>query len=382
MSSNLFECKGCTGELKIIANGIGRCLSCGEKPPIPKENAGLFNRANKLRFENKDFDVAGKLYEKIVREWPDEPEACWGLLLCRFGIKYVKDQDVALLPTCHRTLATSILDDADFRAALANAAGEARAYYEVQAALIDVHQKRNKQIAAQEEPCDVFIGFEATDAQGVPTADSLKALELYCHSTKQLSLKVFFSSDMLKDKIGEEYEPIIFAALTSAKVMVLIAGRSEHMSATSVKNEWRRYLRMLEEAAKAGHTKRIVAVLCGMKPEQLDSELDHLQAVDLNEFGALDKLRANINGFIGQEKAPAQALLTTAISAELTAEALAAKQARNALELGKQALEKASGSRPPRISPRPSRPTTPAARPAWAASSRTTSSRVSTTSTS
>ncbi len=38
-----------------------------------------------------EFDKAQDLYEKIVSANPNEAEAYWGIVLCKYGIEYVED---------------------------------------------------------------------------------------------------------------------------------------------------------------------------------------------------------------------------------------------------------------------------------------------------
>jgi len=69
---------------------------------------------------------------------------------------------------------------------------------------------------------------------GRRTPDSVLANDLY-HELTQEGYKVFFSRITLEDKLGYEYEPYIFAALNSAKVMVVLGTRSEYFESAWVK---------------------------------------------------------------------------------------------------------------------------------------------------
>lgn len=336
-----FRCKICGDtEFTELESGLLQCRSCKHKTPKPKDNADLMERANSLRFDTKDFDEAASIYEEVIRLTPDEAEAYWGRMLCRYGIEYVKDSDGTYLPTCHRTIEGSILDDADYKMALSKAADGMRGYYTTEAETIDAYQKKIKLIASREEPYDVFISFKATDERGLPTPDSLLAQELYYYLTKNLGLKVFFSNITLKDKAGQEYEPIIYAALTSATVMVLVGTKPEYINATWVKNEWSRYTKMMATAAKENKTKYIVCAIKDMRPEQLPSALSSYQAVNLGELGAKEKLCSNIDSLIGDLRVASQAKAAAApISMENVAGDMLAQEAANLCRLGFQALE-------------------------------------------
>ena len=53
---------------------------------------------------------------------PEEAEAYWGLVLCKYGIEYVDDPATGKkIPTCHRSSFDSIMEDSDFEQALENA---------------------------------------------------------------------------------------------------------------------------------------------------------------------------------------------------------------------------------------------------------------------
>ncbi len=82
----------------------------------------------------------------------------------------------------------------------------------------------------------MFICYKESDANGRRTPDSVLANDLY-HQLTQEGFKVFFARITLEDKHGSAYEPYIFAALNSAKVMVVLGTRPEYLTAVWVKNE-------------------------------------------------------------------------------------------------------------------------------------------------
>lgn len=69
---------------------------------------------------------------------------------------------------------------------------------------------------------------------GRRTPDSVLANDLY-HQLTQENLRVFFARITLEDKIGQEYEPYIYSALMSAKVMVVLGTKPEYFKAVWVK---------------------------------------------------------------------------------------------------------------------------------------------------
>ena len=224
----IFKCKMCGEPLDLFKaeKGICRCHMCNTTQTISRLSSekveGLFGRAVHLRRIN-DFDGAKTEYEQILTEDPEDCEAYWGVVLCRYGIEYVKDPKTgARVPTVHRTQFASIFDDEDYKLALEYANDEQRALYEKEATLINEIQKGILEISSKEEPFDVFICYKETDSEGRRTEDSVLAQELHKELCRD-GLKVFFARVTLEDKLGSEYEPYIFSALNSAKVMVVLA---------------------------------------------------------------------------------------------------------------------------------------------------------------
>ena len=246
----IYKCKMCSGEL-AVQEGVSviECDYCGTKQTVPTakdENLqGLFNRANILRMKS-EFDKAEQIYEKILQADETQAEAYWGLILCKYGIEYVEDpKTFNRVPTCHRTSFDSIIADDDYKAALQYADGVQRGLYENEAKEIDRIQKEILALSQKEEPYDVFICYKETDDTGRRTQDSAIANDIYYQLTNQ-GFKVFYAAITLEDKLGSAYEPCIFAALNSAKVMLAVGTKSEFFNAVWVKNEWSRFLKMMK----------------------------------------------------------------------------------------------------------------------------------------
>lgn len=184
----------------------------------------------------------------------------------------------------------SILADADYLAAVENAPDEeSRRIYQEEAARIAEIQKGILAISANKKPYDVFICYKETDENGQRTRDSQWAQDVYYGLTEQ-GLKVFFSRITLADKLGQQYEPYIFAALNSAKVMVVIGSRPEYFNAVWVKNEWSRYLSLM----KHDHKRLLIPCYRDMDPYDLPEELSMLQSQDMSKIGFMQDLLRGI----------------------------------------------------------------------------------------
>lgn len=299
---SLFKCKMCGGSLEIN-NGatIAECEYCGTKQTLPKTNddviSNLFNRANNLRMKC-EFDKAAQIYEKIVQQDDSEAEAHWGIVLCKYGIEYVEDpKTFKRIPTCHRTLFEAVTTDADYLAAIDYSDAAQQHIYESEARAIDRIQKDILVIAKNEKPFDVFICYKETDENGKRTIDSTIANDIYYQLTQE-GFKVFFAAITLEDKLGQEYEPYIFAALNSAKVMLVLGTKPEHYSAVWVKNEWSRFLQLM----KTDRSKLLIPCYRDMDAYDLPEEFAHLQAQDMGKIGFINDVVRGIKKIIAADE--------------------------------------------------------------------------------
>ncbi|WP_349671624.1 TIR domain-containing protein [Lacrimispora sp.] len=287
----VLKCKMCGGDIEAAPNQTyGTCDHCGSTMTLPKaadeQITNLYNRANHFRRQN-DFDRAVSAYENILNIDASSAEAHWGLVLSKFGIEYVEDpQSRERIPTCHRVQNESILTDTDYLSALENAEDAyTKNLYESEAKRIADIQKSILTISAQEKPYDVFICYKETTDGGSRTKDSSMAQDVYYQLTNE-GYKVFFARITLEDKLGQEYEPYIFAALNSAKVMVVIGTKQEHFNATWVKNEWSRYLAL----SKNDRSRLLIPCYSDMDAYDLPEELSMLQSQDMTKIGFIQDL--------------------------------------------------------------------------------------------
>lgn len=287
----LLKCKMCGGDIQATVNQTyGTCDHCGSTMTLPQATdeqiANLYNRANYFRRQN-DFDKAMMAYENILNINASSAEAHWGLVLSKYGIEYVEDpQSHERVPTCHRVQNDSILSDADYLSAMENAADlYTKNLYELEAKRIAEIQKSILLISAKEKPYDVFICYKETTDGGSRTKDSAMAQDVYYQLTDE-GYKVFFARITLEDKLGQLYEPYIFAALNSAKVMVVIGTKQEYFNAVWVKNEWSRYLALI----KKDRSKLLIPCYSEIDVYDLPEELSMLQSQDMTKIGFIQDL--------------------------------------------------------------------------------------------
>ncbi len=309
----LFKCKMCGGSLEVNDETVVTCDYCGTQQTLPKANdeivQNLFNRANTLRLKC-EFDKAEQIYEKILQENDAEPEAHWGLVLCKYGIEYVEDpKTYKRIPTCHRTSYDAVMTDAEYLAAVQYADVVQRSVYEAEARAIDRIQRDILAIVRDEKPFDVFICYKETDESGRRTVDSAIANDIYYQLTQE-ALKVFYAAITLEDKLGQEYEPYIFAALNSAKVMLVIGTKPQYFSAVWVKNEWGRFLALM----KSDRSKLLIPCYRDMDAYELPEEFAHLQAQDMSKIGFINDVVRGIRKIVKKDEPQVSVVKETVVT--------------------------------------------------------------------
>ena len=298
----LFKCKSCGGNLVVQENAsIAVCEHCGSQQTLPKTQdvniQNMFNRANNLRLKC-EFDRAADIYEKIIELDDTEAEAHWGIILCKYGIEYVEDPvDHRRVPTCHRASYDPVTKDTDYIAARDYSDTLQQAIYEAEAKAIDRIQRDILAVVRNEKPFDIFICYKETDENGKRTIDSVRANEIYYELT-ELGYKVFYAAITLEDKLGQAYEPYIFAALNSAKVMLVLGTKPEYFNAVWVRNEWSRFMRLMKNDRK----KILIPCYLNMDAYDLPDEFSHLQAQDMSKMGAINDIIRGIQKVIKKEE--------------------------------------------------------------------------------
>lgn len=312
----VFKCKMCGGALEINDNQtVATCEYCGTTQTLPKldddKRANMYDRANHFR-RNNEYDKAMGIYEQILNEDNTDAETYWSLVLCKYGIEYVEDPTThKRIPTVNRTQYTSVFDDDNYKSALQYADVYQKQVYQEEATAINEIQKGILAISQNEEPFDVFICYKETDNAGRRTPDSVLANDLYYQLTQE-GFKVFFARITLEDKLGTAYEPYIFAALNSAKAMVVLGTKPEYFNAVWVRNEWSRYLSLI----KQGQKKVLIPAYKDMDPYDLPDEFSHLQSQDMSKLGFMQDLIRGIKKIVNADAPTAMVVKETVVSGQ------------------------------------------------------------------
>lgn len=135
------KCKYCGGNVEQFpGNALGICCACGSKMTLPRvddeHRASAHNFGNYLR-RNGNFEKALAAYQRILQEDPEDAEASWCSVLCRYRIQYERTgEDGPWRPKSNLKEPGSIFQDGDYLAALANSEGAVHLQYEKEAANI------------------------------------------------------------------------------------------------------------------------------------------------------------------------------------------------------------------------------------------------------
>lgn len=302
----VIKCKMCGAGVEMAPDQkYGTCEHCNNIVTFPKisddQRLAAYDRGDHFR-RNGDFDKALAVYEQIIRDDPSDAEAHWCCVLCRFGIEYVQNPgDSQWIPTCHRASFDSILEDVDYQAALEYSDGVTRNHYQAEAKRFSEIQKGILAISRQEDPYDIFICYKESDGRGGRTQDSVLAQDIY-YQLMDAGYRIFFSRITLEDKAGTEYEPYIFAALHSAKVMLVVGTRQEYFNAVWVRNEWGRFLAMMRKDKE----KLLIPCYRDMDPYDLPEALSILQAYDMSKIGFVQDLLRGLKKILYKEEEKSQ----------------------------------------------------------------------------
>ena len=300
MSEN--TCNVCGANL-IYKDGRWVCPACGaykEEEISNEEVTLLYNASQKLRLAS--FDDAEELYADIVKKYPKNSEAHWGLVLSRYGIKYEDDYDGRKLPTCYAATMESFLSDKEYLAALSCAPdAKVRAYYEEQGKIIEKNRIEWYEKASKEPKYDVFLCFKDSDRENniERTDDSIEVANLYTYLSGK-GYRVFFSRVSLRDKTGDKYEPYIYNALNTASVMLVYGSKPEYFESVWMKNEWTRFLKRMREGLKVDGS--LIVAYDGMNPAELPKVFSKLQCLDARKKTFYGDLEEQIKRVIDRTK--------------------------------------------------------------------------------
>lgn len=280
--TTILECSNCGALLGMVSGRFVKCKYCEcvieIKNNIDELSTLLVSAAAQLR--KAEFEDAEESYKDILMRFPDSHEAYWGLLLSKNGIVFVDDLlENKKVPTCYKICTESLIDDENLHKAVSLAPTELSNNYRRMAEKIENIRIKWLSISENEPLYDVFICFKDSDPQNNidRTYDSYEAQAIYSHLCDE-GYRVFFSRETLRDKVSEFYEPYIFNALNTAKVMIVYGQKAEYIESTWLKNEWGRFVKKIAAGEKADNS--LIVAYEKMNPTSLPLGLRNRQAMN------------------------------------------------------------------------------------------------------
>ncbi len=285
----VIQCKRCGGDLELLKTGewVARCTNCGAQITIPdprqEQMAALLQRADALR-RNLEFEKAQMLYERMIDQQPDNAEAHWGFLLTSYGIVYEQQgSEKRWAPTIHLLRYDSIFKHRSWQQLQACARPETRPVYERDAQEIDRLMQKVMETLRRQEAFDVMI-ICAQDDTAVHHAQEIREL------LQRSDIRVFFGLENLRASLDADREAHTFAALLSAKILLVVGTAQEQFQTPVLRSRWRQFQRLM----KQDDQKRLITLYRDLEVTALPTELMLLQALDLGQVGALETLRENL----------------------------------------------------------------------------------------
>ena len=280
-SETTFLCPTCGSTQGVESGNHVKCSFCGNQYRKKLQNepvyADLAYAVNER--QEADFDKARRRYDALIDKYKTGSgmeEAYWGRFLCeQYVIFYHNDRGEAV-PSfwninnepCHKS--------SNYQRALkfAEYSGN-RENYENLANLIEEYKEKYRRIKKEfPQGSDIFICFK--DAG---TDDANLGYKIYNKFAGKYH--IFFSRESLNNISGNDYEPYIYHALTTAKIMIVLCSDRDRLESKWVHNEWWRFWKFSQTKEKT-----IIPVLrenfdAARLPTELGNCQAHKEDVDL-----------------------------------------------------------------------------------------------------
>ena len=288
------NCKNCGAELfeNNAVDGVVECEYCFSRYPVPKKGlspaAYEFLRIGEHELDVGRFDEAYSAYEKAAGLDPEEPEAQFGMALARFKVQYLRDEvNNRLQAICNEITDKKFQDDSRYLSALSYATEAQREEYRKRAEEIDYIRSEFYDLKNSGIDFDCFLCVKVTGADGEKTEDSRDADYIY-DLLKDAGFKPFYSERNIRNRTGADYEAMILYALRAADTMLVICREEEYLQTPWVKNEYTRFLRLVNDEEKESDALSIVYY---EKPiERLSGKRGKIQGIDFSRRDADRKI--------------------------------------------------------------------------------------------
>ncbi len=310
MPDIIVTCPHCSGSNTIDSSlRTVHCKWCREDFLLETVDSHIFDDAIRKR-NYLEFDEATSELENLLSSGNHSAELYFQLLLSDYGVSYVDVNDetsIRQIPTLNRLQNKSIFEKEEYKKLEKELSDdkEKLEIYRKKLEEIDKLRADSIKLMEKQDPFDIFICYKRTkriNDESYRTKDSETARRLYDKFSKW-GLKVFFAEETLHHEFaGKAFEPIIYSALMSAKVFILVCAspkEPEMILSPWVKNEWQRYKKRIE--TESDSKLRLIPVFDnGFEPEQLPKQLYSKKMGNFEGLTLNDEFDKNILNVINQ----------------------------------------------------------------------------------
>lgn len=316
-NSSDFNCEQCgqayNDRWKKLGPTLYACNRCGQARTIllydeqdqeslrQIELDSLIGRNVIPNLDDLNFKAAEMFLRGLREDYPNSPKVYFYSALADNAICYTQDDidPEKYIPTLNDIRGTTIFKNPNVIKCLELAIGDEKQHY--QDTFDYIEKKRNEiknEFTKGTYHYDVFISCKVTevdpatkgpilDGRGKPlkTREAELAHEV-CRLLWKSGVENVFYSEVEKDKMaGKRFENVIFSALHQAKVLILVANKREYIDWRWVRNEWKRFLNVMDEA-QDGVQRKLIVYTEELAVNELPRELQRYQIVNRKDVGA------------------------------------------------------------------------------------------------
>ena len=270
----LFQCPSCGSTEGIEHDKFVKCKCCGNKYRRDLKDEPIYADLSYAVNERQeaDFDKARRRYDALISKYKTGPgmeEAYWGRFLCEQYVIFYQNDMGDSIPSFWNINEEPCYRSDSYKKAMQYGEKSGNSdNYERLAEQIEEYKNKYRRVKKEfPEGSQIFICFKDSG-----TDDSNVGYQIY-HSFAG-RYNVFFSRESLNNISGNDYEPYIYHALTTAKVLIVLCSSRESLESKWVHNEWWRFWKFSKG------TERTIIPVCrkGFSPSQLPDELRNCQA--------------------------------------------------------------------------------------------------------
>ncbi|MDD3401610.1 MAG: DUF6273 domain-containing protein [Eubacteriales bacterium] len=272
------RCKFCGAEMSVGQNeGMATCSICGGKQSLPLEldyaRSNLFVRGNHFRM-TRAYLKGVRAFDRILSDFEDDLEAHFCRALCRYGVTY----DIPNKPILGRTLELSFLLDSDVRTCLQATDDPRNEYFRISAQRIFEAQQQIISAAAQIPPYDIYI----------VTDDSPKSVSVATDLFMQLTSREYtvYYLQAVRDQQLRQPEVYAYAALRSARAMILVGTDAMQFENIDVRNAFERFI----DIQAQDQSRVLIPCYRDIDSFDLPEELSYVPSLDLAKINFMPSL--------------------------------------------------------------------------------------------